>query len=144
MMRYSSLRLSYTDAYNMIIKYGATLISFRDSRLNLFQGMEDSLNSLYTQNINFNTNINSYRSRVDQFYAAVSTLSNLVTNPLNGLLVSSNCHSLADEMRFTYNVFCVNFMAQIVKLAVCSLVLMIVMLAGVIAGCRFGMIYAEI
>lgn len=142
-MRYVQIRQNYTDAYNQIIKYGATLINFRDSRLNLFQGIQDMLNDIYSRNINFNNLITSFKNRVTQFYAAVSTLNNLITNPLNGLLASSNCQSLAAEIRFTYNVFCVNFMAQIVKLALCSTILLVIMLAGIFAGCRFGMIYAE-
>jgi len=86
--------------------------------------------------------LSNYRNRVNQFYSAVSTLNNLITNPLNGLIVSSNCNSLADKMRFTYNVFCYNFMAQIVRLVICCIALLILLLGGVIAGSRFGMMYA--
>jgi len=47
-------------------------------------------------------------------------------------------------MRFTYNVFCIKFMAQIVKLVFCSASLLVLLLGGVIAGSRFGMMYAEV
>ena len=43
---------------------------------------------------------------------------------------------------FVHNVYCVNFMAQVVKLALCSLLMLIFMFVAVIAGSRFGMMYA--
>lgn len=141
-MRYVQIRQNYIDAYKMIVYYGQTLIAFRDSRINLFQAIQDGLTDLLSQNTNFNTMLGNFKNRVDQFYQAVSTLNNLITNPLNGLIVSSNCHSLADKMRFTYNVFCVNFMAQIVKLVLCSLSLLGLLFGGILAGSRFGMMYA--
>lgn len=42
-MRYIQVRQNYTSAYNRILYYGATLIAFRDSRLNLFQAIKDQL-----------------------------------------------------------------------------------------------------
>jgi hypothetical protein len=127
----------------MIQKYGQTLIAFRDSRINLFQAIQDALSAILTLNNNFNTQLTDFGNRVTQFYSSVSTLNNLITNPLSGLIVSSNCKSLGDDMRFTYNVFCIKFMAQIVKLVFCSGSLLVLLLGGVIAGSRFGMMYAE-
>ena len=141
-MRYVQIRDAYTDAYNQIQYYGATLIAFRDSRINLFQAIQDDLTSLLTSNTNFNTQLGSFDSRVTQFYGAVSTLNNLITNTLDGLVVTSNCNTVADKMRFVHNVYCVNFMAQVVKLALCSLLMLIFMFGGIIAGSRFGMMYA--
>lgn len=141
-MRYVQIRDAYTDAYNRIQFHGATLIAFRDSRINLFQAIQDDLNALLTSNNNFNTQLTAFDGRVTQFYGAVSTLNNLITNTLDGLVVTSNCNSLADKLRFVHNVYCVNFMAQVVKLALCSLLLLVFMLVGVFAGSRFGMMYA--
>jgi len=143
-MRYVQIRGSYPDAYNQIQYYGSTLIAFRDSRINLFQAIYDDLSALLIDNTNFNSQMALFDSRVTQFYGAVSTLNNLITNSLDGLVVTSNCHSLADKLRFVHNVYCVNFMAQICKLALCSVLLLILMLLGVIAGSRFGMMYAEL
>lgn len=42
--RYLQIRQSCPDAYDAIIKYSATLINFRDSRLALFQAIKDQLN----------------------------------------------------------------------------------------------------
>lgn len=142
-MRYVQIREAYPDAYNRIQFYGQTLIAFRDSRINLFQAIQDDLTSLYTSNTNFNSQLNNFASRVSQFEAAVSTLNNLITNSLNGLSVTSNCKTLADKLRFVDNVYCVNLMAQIVKLTLCSLLMLGLMLLGVIVGSRFGMMYAE-
>lgn len=120
------------------------MIAFRDSRINMFQAIQDALSSLLTLNNNFNSQLSDFSNRVTQFYSSVSTLNNLITNSLSGLIVSSNCNSIGDDMRFTYNVFCIKFMAQIVKLVFCSASLLVLLLGGVIAGSRFGMMYAEV
>jgi hypothetical protein len=142
-MRYVQIRQNYGTAYNKSLYYGATIIAFRDSRLNLFKAIKEQLSSLLTSNNNFNTMLGNFNTRVTQFYSAVSTLNNLITNPLNGLIVSSNCNTVADKLRFSYNVFCVNFMGQVVKLALCCIILLILMFGGILAGSKFGMIYAE-
>lgn len=142
-MRYVQIRQNYPTAYNKTLYYGATLIAFRDSRLNLFQAIKDRLSALLTLNNNFNTMLGTFNTRVTQFYSAVNTLNNLITNTLNGLLVSSNCQSVSSKLRFTYNVFCVNFMGQVVKLCLCCLLLLGLMFGAILAGSRFGMIYAE-
>ena len=59
-------------------------------------------------------------------------------------MATSNCQPVADKLRFVHNVYCVNFMAQVTKTALCSILLMILMFFGVIAGSRFGMMYAEL
>ena len=141
-MRYVQTRASYSDAYNQIQYYGATLIAFRDSRINLFQAIQDDLTSLLTLNTNFNSQLTAFDGRVTQFYGAVSTLNDLITNTIDGLVVTSNCNSLADKLRFVHNVYCVNFMAQVTRLALCSLLLLFFMFFAVIAGSRFGMMYA--
>lgn len=141
-MRYVQIRQDYATAYNKTLYYGATLIAFRDSRLNLFQAIKDKLSALLVLNNNFNTMLSTFNTRVTQFYSAVSTLNNLITNTQTGLIVSSNCKTFADKLRFTYNVFCVNFMGQVVKLALCCIILLILMMGGILAGSRFGMIYA--
>jgi len=142
--RYVQIRNTYSDAYDKISYYGQTLIAFRDSRINLFQAIYDDLSSLLQNNNNFNTQLVNFNGRVNQFYDAVSTLNNLVMNSLTGLVVTSNCHTLGDKLWFTYNVYCINFMAQVTKLALCSVVMLVLMLLGVIAGSRFGMMYAEV
>ncbi len=141
-MRYVQIRQNYSTAYNKILYYGATIIAFRDSRLNLFNAIKDKLSALLTSNNNFNTQLANFDTKVKQFYSSVSTLNNLITNPLSGLVATSNCKTVADKLRFAYNVFCVNFMGQIVQLALCCIILLILMFGGVLAGSKFGMIYA--
>lgn len=86
----------------------------------------------------------SYRTRVDQFYGSVATINNIVTNEIDGLLVTSDCRALADSIKFTYNSFCVNFMAEIVKVGICTLVLLITSFAAMIAGSIFAVRYANV
>jgi hypothetical protein len=142
-MRYVQIREGYPEAYQWIQYYGQTLIAFRDSRINLFQAVQDDLTALLTSNTDFNNQLANFDSRVTQFYGTVSTLNNLITNSLDGLVATSNCHSLADKLRFVYNVYCLNFMAQVTKLALSAVLMLVLMAVGVVAGSRFGMMYAE-
>ncbi len=52
--RYVKIRQSCGIAYNNIIKFGNVLINYKNSRVDLFKGIEDSLNELLQQNMNFN------------------------------------------------------------------------------------------
>lgn len=78
--RYVQIRESCPTYYEKIIYYGYTIINYRDSRVNLYQGIKDDLQDLYDLNSDFNDVMDSFRSRVDQFYESVATLNNLITN----------------------------------------------------------------
>lgn len=52
--RYVKIRQNCNIAYSNIIKFGSVLIDYRNSRINLFQGIEDSLNIILSQNTDFN------------------------------------------------------------------------------------------
>ena len=78
--RYVQTREDCPDAFAKIEYFGKTIINYRNSRVNLFQGIKDDLNDIYSLNTNFNTVMGSYRTRVDQFYGSVATLNNIVTN----------------------------------------------------------------
>lgn len=60
------------------------------------------------------------------------------------MLVSADCRALADSIKFTYNSFCVNFMGEIAKVGMCSLVLLIVCFSAMIVGSIFGVRYANV
>jgi hypothetical protein len=135
------IKSNYSDAYDFIKKYGETIINYRDNRINLFTAIYDDLNSLLASNINFNNKLSSFDARVISFYGAVSSLNNLITNSMTGLAVTANCNSLADKMKFVYNVYCINFQAQIIKIALCSFLMLGLMFLGIIAGSRFGLMY---
>ena len=135
------IKSNYSDAYDFIKKYGETIINYRDNRINLFTAIYDDLNSLLASNINFNNKLSSFDTRVISFYGAVSSLNNLITNSMTGLAVTANCNSLADKMKFVYNVYCINFQAQIIKIALCSLLMLGLMFLGIIAGSRFRLMY---
>lgn len=98
-MRYTQIRQSFNDAYKQIVFFGNTLIAFRDSRINLFTAIADDLVALAASLTAFNTQMANLKSRVDQFYSAVSTLNNLITNPLTGLAVLNNCRPIADKLK---------------------------------------------
>ncbi len=99
-----------TQTYDSIINYATALINYRDSRVNLYQNIKDQLNATLIANQNFNINIGTFTNKVNSFVTATSTLQSLVTNKVNGLDASSNCITIANNLRFVYNVFCVNFL----------------------------------
>lgn len=131
-------------AYDDILYYAVALLNYRDSRQNLFQGIKDQLTALKTRLTQFNSNLALYKNRVDTFYAAVSTLNNLVTDKISGLLVSSDCRVVKNHMMFTNNVFCKNSMSQISTLGICSILLLFMMIGGIITSSVFAMRYARI
>ena len=59
--RYLSIRQAQTARYQAIYDFASTLISFRDSRYNLFKAIKDSLTNLHVQNTNFNTRMNTFK-----------------------------------------------------------------------------------
>ncbi len=92
----------------------------------------------------FNTNLNSYKSRVDNFYSSVSTLNNLVTDKISGLLVSSDCNVVGDYLKVTNNALCHNVMGQVVSMGICCVLLLFVMIGGIITASVFSARYARI
>lgn len=136
--RYIQTRQDCEAAYNAIISYGEALINFRDSRVNLYQAIQDDLDDLKSSNEAFNTLLDGFRSRVDQFYSSVSTLNNLITNEIDGLLVTSDCTIIKSNLLFTYNAFCVNFMDRIVTLGFCSIALAVLMIGGLVSANVFA------
>ena len=92
--RYIQIRQECSTAYNNIIGFGNTLINYRDSRINLFQGIQDSLNQLLNQNQDFNELLGSFESRVTQFSDSTKTLKDLLISPTNGITYTSNCNVL--------------------------------------------------
>ena len=142
--RYQQIIHSCPDAVNDILRYGRVLINYRDSRINLFQGLKDSLSSLKAKHVKFNADLVSYKTRVDAFYSSVSTLNNLVTDKISGLLVSSDCRVISDYLKVTNNVLCKNVMAQVTTLGICCVLLMCVMIGGILTACTFSVRYSRI
>lgn len=93
---------------------------------------------------NFTANLNLYKGRVDTFYSSVSTLNNLVTDKISGLLVSSNCNVIGDYLKVTNNVFCKNVIREAAVLGICSILLLCVMIGGIITASVFSVRYARI
>lgn len=120
------------------------MINYRDSRINLFQGIKDSLITLKAKHVAFNSDMVGYKSRVDAFYSSVSTLNNLVTDKISGLLVSSDCRVISDYLKVTNNVLCKNTMAQVATLGICCVLLMCVMIGGIITASVFSVRYSRI
>lgn len=106
---------SRTASYDNIVKYATSLVNYRDSRVNLYQNIKDQLNSLLTSNNNFNSKLVTYTSSVNTFVSTTQTLNTLVTNAVNGLDASSDCRTIANNLRFVYNAFCKNFIYTIVQ-----------------------------
>ena len=142
--RYKHVNHTCPEGYIGIMRFGLSLINYRDSRINLFQGLKDQLSGLLASNQQMNTDMGLYRARVDAFYSAVSTLNNLVSDKISGLLVSSDCRVVGDYFRFTNNVFCSNSLAHISTLGICAAVLLVVMAGGIITASVFSVRYSRI
>lgn len=63
---------------------------------------------------------------------------------MNGLLVTSDCRVLGKSTQAIYNIFCVNFMLQIVKIGICTILMLVTMMAAMCMGAIFGTRYANV
>lgn len=126
------------------MKFGNVLITFRNSRINLFKGIEDSLNELLQQNSNFNEMLLNFQSRVTQFSDSTKIMKNLIISEAKGIKFASNCSIVGEKIRNTNTVFCQNFMSQVVRAGVYSIVLTVLLLFGIWTGSLFAVRYAEI
>lgn len=142
--RYVGIAQTCSASYPIIVNYGNALIRFRDSRIKLFQAILDDLTSLQTLNSNFNTNLQTFKGKVSSFTTSVTTLQNLVNSKLAGIQVSTNCTVLASELRFVYNSFCVNFMAQAVNMGTCLALLSVLIVGAIITEYVFALRYSKI
>lgn len=138
--RYKQIKQNCPDAYDLITDYGGSIIRYRDSRINLFQGLIDQVTSLQSSHFNFNALLSAFRSNLTSFSTTqtIIDLSNFVTNKIDGLLVSSDCTPIADRMRFVYNSFCINSMGSAVQLGICMALLLCFMIGGMFTGCIFA------
>jgi hypothetical protein len=64
-----------------------------------------------------------------------------VSNSIDGLLVSNDCRNIVDNFRFTYNMFCINTMYNIIRIGWCALFLAIFTIIGMVAGYMFSLYF---
>lgn len=62
--RYTQTRGSCPNAYDKILEYAYTIIRFRDSRVDLFQGINDELTQILSTNLAFNTNLSAFKEKL--------------------------------------------------------------------------------
>ena len=116
--RYLSVRyckLNSENAYMNILDYAASLTNYRDSRINLYKGISDQLSDLQLALNEYSSNMTDFTTKTSTFFSSASALNNLVTNQLNGLVISSNCTIIANSLRFFYNMYCINFLYRSIK-----------------------------
>lgn len=142
--RYVQIAQRCSASYPIIVNYGNALIRFRDSRVKLFKAILNDLTSLQTLNSNFNANLQTFKNKVNSFTTSVTTLQNLVNSKLAGLKVSTNCTVLVSDLKFVYNSFCVNFMAQTVSMGTCLALLCVLMVGAIITQYVFALRYSRI
>ena len=51
----------------MIVKYANSLTNYRDSRINLYQGLYDQLNDILTQSNNYVSNLTAFTTTLTTF-----------------------------------------------------------------------------
>jgi hypothetical protein len=84
----------------------------------------------------------NFRSRVTQFSDSTKVLKNLIISETKGIKYASNCSIVGDKIRDTHTVFCRNFMSQVVRCGILSIILTIVILFGIWTGSLFAVRYA--
>lgn len=138
--RYRQIKQTCEVAYTKIVDYGGALVSYRNSRINLFQSLIDQLTNLQSYHSSFNSTLDGFRSNLTSFSSTqtIVDLNNFVTNKIDGLLVSSNCSPIGDRLKFVYNAFCVNAMGSVVQLGICMIVLLCLIIGGMFTACVFA------
>jgi hypothetical protein len=99
--RYLSVRsckLNSDLAYTQILNYATSLTNYRDSRINLYKGISDQLSDLQLLLNDYSSNMTDFTTKTSTFFSSASALNNLVTNQLNGLVISSNYTTLLIEL----------------------------------------------
>jgi len=107
------------SAFDSIISYARSITNYRDSRINLYLSLQSQLGAILGENTAYNTNLSSFTAQLNTFSSSVAGLSNVVTNQINGLTISSNCTIIANSLRFFYNMYCVNFLNRTVRIGSC-------------------------
>lgn len=102
------------------------------------------MDAIHTRNVIFNNRIDDFKLKVVGFTNAVSDLSNVVTNSLNGLLVSSDCRPIVDNLRFTYNMFCINTMYDIVRIGYCAVIVSVFSFLGMVFTYIFSIWFDDV
>lgn len=111
-----------TQAFDRIMQYGAALIGYRDSRMDLYTALKDQLADLKAANQALNSKIGDLTLATLSFAANTTALNNLVASSVNGASHSSNCSVVAASMRAFHNVFCIGFVDQLAKLGSSGLI----------------------
>lgn len=97
------------------MSYADSILNYRDSRINLYQNLQDQLSALLSKNNDFNNKLNSFTTSIRAFLTATNSLNTLVTNQVNGVDYASNCTAVANSLRLFYNIFCVSFIYKSVQ-----------------------------
>lgn len=102
------------------------------------------MNEILLQNNDFNEMLSNFKSRVTQFSDSTKTLKNLIISETKGIHYASNCTILGQKIKDTYIVFCRNFMSQIVRMGILSIILTVIIVGGIWVGSLFAVRYSEI
>ncbi len=71
-------------------------------------------------------------------------MNNVVSNSLDGLMVSSDCRYIVDTLKFTYNSLCINVMYDIIKIGWCAIVVCIFSAVGMVLSYIFASWFADV
>ena len=142
--RYTQTRSACANAYDKILDYSYSIIRFRDSRINLFQGIHDNLQDILTKNVAFNNKLEDFKGRVEGFEYTVTDLNDVVSNSLDGLLVTADCRYIVDTLKFSYNSICINVMHDIVKIGWCTLVVAVFSAIGMVVSYIFACWFTDV
>jgi hypothetical protein len=87
--------------------------------------------------------LESFTSRVTQFSASLATLAQKMQGQ-EGVASSSNCSVLKQRAQQMTMIFCNGFLSELQKVAICSLILMILTVLTVLFVARNVVIFANL
>ena len=88
--------------------------------------------------------MSTFKGKVKGFEYTVSDLNNVVSNSLDGLMVSADCRYIVDTLKFTYNMLCVNVMYDIVRIGQCAIVVAVFSAIGMIFSYIFACWFTDV
>ncbi len=74
----------------------------------------------------------------------MTDLNDVVSNSLDGLLVTADCRYIVDTLKFSYNSICINVMHDIVKIGWCTLVVAVFSAIGMVVSYIFACWFTDV
>lgn len=137
---YAACKTVYAD----INKYAATLVEYRESRIELFRSILSDVSNIQTGYGSLQSNLNNYVTNVNLFRSNIATLDSLVQDRLSGIVFTTNCSAIKTALFKVNSQMCTSFEGNIFKLAIAFIVLVAAVIGAVISGHVFAVRFSRV